>query len=395
VAVTPDEVAAAFGPLSIERLESMGVLAEGVPLLEIVALGNVLVASDPERETKRSDRVPGPSKSTRALAAVTPRTRVERALDLGTGCGVQALLLARHADAVVATDVNPRALEYAAFNAALNGLTTIDLREGSMFEPVAGEQFDLVVSNPPYVISPDLTTVYRDGGLPGDTFSEGLVRQAPAFLREGAHAHVAVNWVIAPDEPPVGPPTAWVGGLGCDAVVLHISTWSALDYAAAWNSLLRVDPLAYGDAVNRWLAHFEHEGIERIGGGIVVLRRRSSGGNWVLAFDAPHPQPGAGAHLQRLFAAQDYLLAQDDESLLDASFVSADDHVVELRLRAGSVVSARAMLVGGLGLGTDLDPAGADLLARLEAGRALREVGGEEAAARVRQFLKLGLVEPA
>jgi methylase of polypeptide subunit release factors len=395
VGATPEEVAAAFAPLSVERLEAMGVLDGGVPLVEIVPLGRVLVASDPERETQRSDRVPGPSKSSRILAAVTPRTRVARAVDLGTGCGVQALLLAEHAAEVVATDVNPRALEFAAFNAALNGLTTIDLREGSLFEPVAGEQFDLVVSNPPYVISPDSIFAYRDAGVPGDAFSEAVVRQAPGFLREGGFAHVAVNWVMARGEPPVAAPTAWIGGLGCDAVVLHTSTWSALDYAASWNSLLRVDPIAYGHAVDRWLTHFERSGIERIGGGIVVLRRRSSGGNWVLAFDTADPQPGAGAHLQRLFAAQDYLSGRDDEALLDASFVPAGDHVLELRLRSGSVLSARALLVGGLGLGADLDQAAADLLGRLEAGRTLREVGGESAAPTLRHFLKLGLAEPA
>src|SRR6266516_964738 len=80
----------------------------------------------------------------RLVASLTPRLRVERALDVGTGSGVQALLAARHARHVVATDVNARALAYTELNAALNGLTNIDCRQGGFLEPVAGERFDLV-----------------------------------------------------------------------------------------------------------------------------------------------------------------------------------------------------------------------------------------------------------
>ena len=58
------------------------------------------------------------------LASLTPRVQVARALDIGTGNGVHALLAARHADEVVATDVNPRALAFTQISAGLNGWTT-------------------------------------------------------------------------------------------------------------------------------------------------------------------------------------------------------------------------------------------------------------------------------
>ena len=77
-----------------------------------------------------------------------------RALDVGTGCGVQALHATRHADAVVATDVSARALAFARLTLALNGARAVDLRQGDLLEPARGEQFDLVVSNPPFVITP-------------------------------------------------------------------------------------------------------------------------------------------------------------------------------------------------------------------------------------------------
>ena len=384
----------ALAPLTLERAEAMGVLDGGVPLVEVVPTGRVLVVSDPERETRRADRVPGPGKASRTLTAVTPRDRVGRALDMGTGSGVQALLLAEHVDEVVATDVNPRALEFTAFNAALNGLTNVEVREGSLFEPVEGEQFDLVVSNPPYVVSPDTEVLFRDGGLPGDSFSEAVVRQAPALLHEGGFAQLMVSWVIATEEPVIGPPTGWFAGSGCDAIALHTASSAPLEYATSWNSRLRFDPGAYGVALERWVAHYAREGIERIGSGVVVLRRRTAVDNWLLPLAAPEPQHGAAAQLQRLFTAQDYLRANDDEALLEASFRPADDHVVELALRSGAVVAAQASLTGGLALSVPLDEAAAELLGKLGPGRALRDLGGEPEIPAIRRLVELGIAVP-
>ena len=89
------------------------------------------------------------------LASLTPRRRVERALDIGTGNGAHALLAAAHADHVIATDVNARALAFTQISAALNGIDNVETRLGSLFEPVAGETFDLITCNAPYVISPE------------------------------------------------------------------------------------------------------------------------------------------------------------------------------------------------------------------------------------------------
>ena len=85
------------------------------------------------------DHVLGVGGASTTLASWTPRPRVGRALDLGTGCGVQALHLSTHAEHIVATDISDRALSYVRFNAALNGQEW-DIRHGSMLEPVAGER---------------------------------------------------------------------------------------------------------------------------------------------------------------------------------------------------------------------------------------------------------------
>lgn len=117
-----------------------------------------------------------------------------RALDLGTGSGVQALVLARQAGSVTATDVNPRALDFVRFNAALNQLGNVLPQEGSWFGPVQGSTFDAIVSNPPYVISPDAAYTYRDAGLARDTVSRMVVTEAARHLPPGGIATVLCKW---------------------------------------------------------------------------------------------------------------------------------------------------------------------------------------------------------
>lgn len=73
------------------------------------------------------------------------------ALDLGCGSGLLGLELARAGARVIATDINPQAAWVAGVNAHLNGLSEChETRQGSLYEPVAGEKFDLIVMNPPY-----------------------------------------------------------------------------------------------------------------------------------------------------------------------------------------------------------------------------------------------------
>ncbi|WP_345941129.1 methyltransferase [Microbacterium sp. Se63.02b] len=145
-----------------------------------------------------ADHVLGVGGASRTLAETIVPIEVDRALDLGTGCGIQALLVARRARTVVATDISSRALAFAELNARLNGVSNIEFRHGSMFEPVAGEAFDLIVSNPPFVITPRVEGVpayeYRDGGLVGDALVEQFVRSAPRFLTQNGIAQLLGNW---------------------------------------------------------------------------------------------------------------------------------------------------------------------------------------------------------
>lgn len=230
------------------------------------------------------DHVLGISSASTSLAQLTIRTPVRRSLDLGTGCGVQALHLAAHSDQVVATDVNQRALRLTRLNAELNGVASrVDVREGSYFEPVAGERFDLIATNPPFVISPGTgeRLVYRDSGLPGDRVVEDIVRAAPGHLAEGGWCQVLANWVIVRDRPWDERLAEWLAG-DCDALVVQREVVDPAVYVELWlkDAGLHGTP-DYLRRYDTWLSWFDDQGIEAVGFGWVNLR--ASGGGAVAS----------------------------------------------------------------------------------------------------------------
>lgn len=225
-----------------------------------------------------AEHVLGISPASTSLAQLTLRDPVTRSLDLGTGCGVQALHLAAHSTAVVATDVNPRALWMTRFNAALNDVAAqVEVRDGSFFEPVRGEQFDLIATNPPFVISPATgeRLVYRDSGLPGDRVVEDIVRAAPDHLTPGGWCQVLANWVIDRDRPWDERLATWLDD-GCDAFVVQREVVDPAQYVELWlkDSGHHGAP-DYAHRYDTWLSWFDDQGIEGVGFGWVNLRKHA------------------------------------------------------------------------------------------------------------------------
>jgi methylase of polypeptide subunit release factors len=239
------ELAPAIAPLTIDELVRLRIIEQrgeaARPLVRIVPHDHLLITSDVRLragEAAPADHVPGVHRPSVTLAHLTVRRQVRSFLDLGSGCGVEAMLASPHAERVLATDVSPRAVNFAAFNAQLNLTSNIEHRAGSWFEPVGDERFETIVCNPPYVISPASEFIYRDSGLKGDSVSEQVVRSIPAHLAEGGFGTVQISWVADPDGDAAEPVRRWVHGSGCDAWLLHYRTDQPLETAAVWNQML-------------------------------------------------------------------------------------------------------------------------------------------------------------
>jgi len=139
--------------------------------------------------------------STQLLArAGYPQTDIDAALDLGCGSGLLALLLAPACRRVVGIDINPRALQLARFNAGLNGIANVEWRQGHLFEPVAGERFDLIVSQPPFLPRPDeqAAVLYLHGGTHGDELALALLAGARTHLEQAGVAVVMSDFPVLP-----------------------------------------------------------------------------------------------------------------------------------------------------------------------------------------------------
>lgn len=268
----------------------------------------------------RSDHVLGLGGASASLAELTPRRDVGRALDIGTGCGVQALHLSRHAQHVVATDVLPRALALARLTAALNDVE-LDLREGSLTEPVAAERFDLVVSNPPFVIgAPDART-YRDAGMPLDGVTRRLLQSAPDLLADGGTYVALANWVRLRGEGPEERIAGWLpDAAGFESLVLVRDEQDPAAYVSTWlRDAGEEGGAAYAERYDRWLDALEAAAVESIAFGWVMVRRYPADGRTagraVLACPQAVEQP-LGDRLVTDLDTSHWLRDQPDDALL-------------------------------------------------------------------------------
>ena len=282
----------------------------------------------------RPDFVLGVSSASTTLAQLTLRRPVETALDLGTGCGVQSLHLARHARRVTATDLNPRALELARLTAMINGLD-VDLRLGSLYEPVQEQCFDLVTTNPPYVMSPPRTDAerlaYREGSWTSDGLVEQVVRQGVHHLSEGGVLQVLANWAHVRGQDWHDRVGGWLAGSGCDAHVVQREVLDVYEYVELW--LADAGLAGSPDYVRRyaeWLDYFDGLGIEAVGMGWLLLHRVDHASPDLRIEDWPYAveQPIAPALTAELAAVR-LERRLPDEEFLSRRWVLAPDVVEE------------------------------------------------------------------
>ncbi|WP_105035923.1 DUF7059 domain-containing protein [Cryobacterium aureum] len=336
----------AYGAGSWWIVSDLGELALGHPLGETHVLG-----------------IGGASRTLSSLMMPSP---VERALDIGTGCGIQAMHASRHAAHVVATDISVRALELAALNAKLNEIDNIEFRLGSLFEPVAGERFDHIISNPPFVITPRAEGVpsyeYRDGGMVGDALVEAVVRGAADHLTPGGVAQLLGNWEYSGETDAFERVERWLtpdAGPALDAWIIEREVQSPGEYAETWIRDGGTRPGADFDRLyDAWLNDFEARGVRRIGFGYLLLRMLPEGvpAPTLLRLERMpdtlgHNPAGLGAHLVECLAAHDWQVQADDARLLRTQLTLASDVTEERHYWPGQQDPTVMTLHQGSGFG--------------------------------------------
>ncbi|NMO38378.1 class I SAM-dependent methyltransferase [Streptomyces sp. GMY01] len=348
------------------------------------------------------------------LAGITVRTPVGSALDVGTGSGIQALHAGRHATRVTATDVNPRALHITALTLALSGAPAADLRQGSLFEPLReGETFDLIVSNPPFVISPGARLTYRDGGMGGDDLCRTIVQQSGERLNEGGFAQFLANWQHVEGEDWQDRLRSWVPR-GCDAWIVQREVQDVTQYAELWLRDAgdhRDDPAEYQARYDAWLDEFEARKVKAVGFGWITLRRTDSAEPVITVEEWPHPveQP-LGDTVRAHFERVAYLRDHDDAALLDDYFRLAREIVQEQVGLPGAEDPEHVVLRQHRGMrrATTVDTVGAGFAGvcdgTLSAGRildAIAQLVGEDPVllrdrtpAQIRLLVEQGFLEP-
>lgn len=294
------------------------------------------------------DHVLGIGRAGLTLAALTPRKPVETALDLGVGCGIQTLYLLRHVRQVVATDISKRALEFTAFNVALAGVDSarVQLRQGNLLEPVAGQRFDLIVSNPPFVITPPSV---RQAGLPlmeyrdaGGPILPALVRGLEDHLNPDGVAVMLGNWEHREGTSWRTSVNQWIGK-SLDAWIIQREVQDPVEYAAMWLRDGGLTPersgVAFENALAAWQEDFDSRQVSGVGMGYLVFHAPSVAATgavvepWRVLEEVPTSGQGAlGEHVAQVIAAHEALRGLDDAQ------------VAALKLRTASGLSKEEAL---------------------------------------------------
>ncbi|MGV9410012.1 DUF7782 domain-containing protein [Nocardia sp. NPDC003693] len=321
------EVAAALAPADIAHAVAAGLLErDGSQVRAALDLrpmdlgaGTQWMFSDLDdsmrRRTLDTDHVLGVGQASLSLLQATPTRPVGSVLDLGTGCGVQAMHATTYAGTVTGTDVNRRALWLAEATARLNDVD-VELLEGSWFEPVAGRRFDQVVANPPFVVGPArVEHTYRDSGLALDGASELVISTAPDLLAPGGTAAMLSAWVHVTGQDWRTRVSSWLPDHGVEAWVVQRDIADPALYVGTWLRDAGLDPRdpRAQERAETWLEALAANDVDGIGFGFVYLRA-IDGPTELLAEDLTHLfDDPLGPEALRYFERSAWLRAVDND----------------------------------------------------------------------------------
>lgn len=336
----------------------------------------------------RPDHVLGDNPTAEILSNITVSGEFGTMLDLGAGGGVQALSAHPRVGQVTATDLNPRATAFAELNQRLNE-RPIECLTGNLFEPVGDRRFDLIVTNPPFVIAPEATFSYRDSELGGEGITRAIITGSAAHLNDGGFCQLLCNVSRHGEDDP------WdqrfeelIAATGLSAWVIVLDMIEVAEYAAGWlrqSMITKRGRLA--DELNRWLDFYAADGITDIAWCAVTLRRRDDAPRFFdLSTLERRFNQAAGDQVRRCFEARELLAASEPDDLLDMYPVVHPEARLETEMAPGEggweVAASRLFPPGGLPFEGEIDAHVANMVVSCDGRRTLRQlmVGAAELA---------------
>lgn len=282
-ALAPARINELLGTSVADALRAIGLLKESGQTersrVDLFCSGGMFFATDhramlhPE-DAIEEDPVMYIGMDSHGLVQTAPRGACDRLLDLCCGSGVQGLVASRYAHQVVAVDLNPRAVRFTRFNAQLNGVENHEVRLGSLYEPVAGERFDVVLANPPFVPSPEASIAFRDGGARGERILQQIVEGASAHTTSAARVVIVTDLVDVDTYPERL--RQWWSEDDFDALVLTTANRDEILFSAPHcHAPFNQSFAEYNQELGQWLRNFRGAGIEHVNFGYLALWRHA------------------------------------------------------------------------------------------------------------------------
>ena len=357
-------------------------------LVAIIPFEGLLLATEKPELLDRgadADYVSVITLSTASLARFVIERPFPNVLDLCTGCGVIGFLAARQGGQVLATDLNPRAVQMAAFNAKMNGIHNVRFAAGSGFEPAGGRRFDLITANPPCVLGPSARYTFRDSGEELDSLCRKIIAAAPDHLTEKGIFQCTLEWPNLNGADWRERISEVLQNLSCDALVLHLGTKDASFHAE--ETCFDTDVLDFEKQSKLYAAYmdyFQNRGVTSISEGLLALRRRNDGSTRIYLENLMRRSPNQfGSAVFQFFEISD-ALDRIGEGLFDLKPRMAPSLSVEsLRLWEGASWeegSYRIRQCSGFELEAVVDASIANLVRKCEGNRTLRDLATEVAA---------------
>lgn len=252
------------------------------------------------------------------VRAALPGRQVNSVLDVGCGAGAVALLLARTARRVVATDVSPRALAFARVNAVLNGVTNVEFRRGDLFEPVKGERYERVAAQPPFIALRDgvAASTFIHGGKRGDELALRLLTGAQSHVAPGGRAIVLADWPLVDGDEIHERVRRACGDASAHVLVLQSPAKNIEDYCTIHAA---VEHRELGDDFSRAAIaqreHFYEQGIRGVAFALVVVEPAGTAEGWTSHLAVRHTSdvPISAEAVDRLMAARNLANSRGDE----------------------------------------------------------------------------------